>query len=169
MTLHLHLYLLLPWLSCSECVSLSQWASVLPSWWPSPVSASESLNFNYFHFRPKYWAADTQSGCRPAANIKGPKTSNWIVKCILTSSSAGLGDYTWSVLVLAPVMPRPPQAPQQWHSVMSILPWILWAVLSTAESETLNSSSLPPPQKLTVLNLNFWGLGWPWGSDKDVR
>lgn len=52
---------------------------------------------------------------------------------------------------------------------MSILPWILWAVLSTAESETLNSSSLPPPQKLTVLNLNFWGLGWPWGSDKDVR
>ena len=24
-------------------------------------------------------------------------------------------------------------------------------------------------QRLTVLNLNFWGLGWPWGSDKDVR
>jgi len=24
-------------------------------------------------------------------------------------------------------------------------------------------------QILTVLNLNFWGLGWPWGADKDVR
>ena len=22
---------------------------------------------------------------------------------------------------------------------------------------------------LRVLNLNFWGLGWPWGSDKEVR
>lgn len=52
---------------------------------------------------------------------------------------------------------------------MSILPWILWAVLSTTESSTINSTSLPPPQQLTVLNLNFWGLGWPWGSDKDVR
>ena len=52
---------------------------------------------------------------------------------------------------------------------MSILAWILWAVLSTTESSTINSTSLPPPQQLTVLNLNFWGLGWPWGSDKDVR
>ena len=22
---------------------------------------------------------------------------------------------------------------------------------------------------LRVLNLNFWGLGWPWGSDKEDR
>ena len=42
-------------------------------------------------------------------------------------------------------------------------------MLSTTESSTINSTSLPPPQRLTVLNLNFWGLGWPWGSDKDVR
>jgi len=29
----------------------------------------------------------------------------------------------------------------------------------------------PPPGQalLRVLNLNFWGLGWPWGSDKEVR
>jgi len=30
--------------------------------------------------------------------------------------------------------------------------------------------SLPPGKAvLRVLNLNFWGLGWPWGSDKEVR
>lgn len=30
--------------------------------------------------------------------------------------------------------------------------------------------SLPPGKSiLKVLNLNFWGLGWPWGSDKEVR
>ena len=72
---------------CVLWLLVTVWVPVLVA-----QAASESLNFNYFHFRPKYWAAYTQSGSRPAANIKGPKTSNWIVKCILTSSSNGLGD-----------------------------------------------------------------------------
>jgi len=54
-----------------------------------------------------------------------------------------------------------------------------WVLAATAASLVRGQGGSQPfnetfqyksgTQILTVLNLNFWGLGWPWGSDKDVR
>ena len=50
-----------------------------------------------------------------------------------------------------------------------VLAWLLAAAQAEATSHNTTTVLQSGSQSLTVLNLNFWGLGWPWGSDKDVR
>jgi len=56
-------------------------------------------------------------------------------------------------------------------STTSLLLLLTCLLLPPVNSETQNTTNVihSGKQTLTVLNLNFWGLGWPWGSDKDVR
>jgi len=56
--------------------------------------------------------------------------------------------------------------------LLSLVAWsaLLAASPGTATLEYNTTSTIQSgSQILTVLNLNFWGLGWPWGADKDVR
>jgi len=53
---------------------------------------------------------------------------------------------------------------------LSVRILFIWSqIVHQVFSDNITSVIHTEKQSLKVLNLNFWGLGWPWGSDKDVR
>jgi len=63
-----------------------------------------------------------------------------------------------------------PPTPSQLSLLLSALNTLVFFSLFTpASSSEINNTVYQDTVTLRVLNLNFWGLGWPWGSDKDVR
>lgn len=54
---------------------------------------------------------------------------------------------------------------------MVLVPFLILASLCRCHtfSNISQATSHTGKSVLKVLNLNFWGLGWPWGSDKEAR